>query len=1140
MLSPDEGVLVPYRNRKRYVIGIDVGLMSVGLAAIEVDESGLPIRILNLQSVIHDGGIDPQLGKKKSISRKAVSGVARRTRRMRKRKVARLRQLDLLLEELGFPIVEPDSLNARDVWRVRAELVDSYIQDDEIRKEDISIALRHIARHRGWRNPYSNVESLFMYAEPSEQYEELRSNAERRLGRSFPDSLTPAEIVVRVLDEQGETVRLRTSRHKDKGGEAVSREGLLPVKLMQSDNAAEIRKMFKVQRIDDATGKRLIKAVFKATSPKGSAAQRVGRDALAPELPRALKASMAFQEYRIANVLTNLVVAANGVERKLTVAEKQRIFILLSSDKRNDVTWIDVAENLGVERNQLQGIGRLTSDGEERISSMPPRNVTVSRIRSAKHIGKKLVAWWESASTVERETMVEILSNAVDIDRVREDMDYASASTFIDSLDDKELAALDSVDLPSGRAAYSVQTLNTDDDLHEARKSVFGIGDDWRPPVAAIGEPVGNPAVDRVLKIVNRYLMACRKRWGNPQSVQIEHVRDGFSSVAKAKKTERDQDRRTRYRNDLKERMRGENLDKIRESDIRRWEAVQRQNGECLYCGRPITFKTCEMDHIIPRKGAGATNTRVNLAAVCATCNKLKSNTPFSVWANAQEATAQDVAEYKVSQRDAIERVKAFIFDKSVPPREQRAFRQAVISRLKQTGVDPALDNRSIESVAWMADELHHRIEAYFSQDADAAENAINTQVQVFQGRVTALARKACGIEGRIHFAGEQRKTRLDRRHHAVDAAVIAMTNQSVARTLIERDSLRLSQWITGERETWKEYPSTEGQKKARFEEWLHCMNRLLALLNDALDSDRVHVIRNQRLALGNSQAHDATIRKMEYVELFSVMDADLIRRSSTPALYCALTRLPDYSPEKGLPENHDREIVLNGRHVRPTETVGFFAGGAAQIAVRNGSAEIGGSIHHMRIYRYRRIGKGTQEYAYGMIRVFQTDLIHTSSEDLFAVQLPPQSISMRYGDRRVAQAIQEGRAEYLGYIVPNDEILINFEDVRMKDSEKIGAYAKDFSGTASELAQRRHWVVVGSDISKLALRPAYLAEEGLGNLESNRLSEQTRKVIGGKGWVVEVNILAKYHPVVVRRNALGEPRFRSNSGMPVSWRWNK
>lgn len=79
--------------------------------------------------------------------------------------------------------------------------------------------------------------------------------------------------------------------------------------------------------------------------------------------------------------------------------------------------------------------------------------------------------------------MVELLSNTVDIDRVREDMDYSSAVAFIDSLDDEELTALDSVDFLSGRAAYSPQTLkqltermlNTDDDLHEARKAVLAL-----------------------------------------------------------------------------------------------------------------------------------------------------------------------------------------------------------------------------------------------------------------------------------------------------------------------------------------------------------------------------------------------------------------------------------------------------------------------------------------------------------------------------------------------------------------------------------------------------------------------------------------------------------------------------------------
>lgn len=126
-----------------------------------------------------------------------------------------------------------------------------------------------------------------------------------------------------------------------------------------------------------------------------------------------------------------------------------------------------------------------------------------------------------------------------------------------------------------------------------------------------------------------------------------------------------------------------------------------------------------------------------------------------------------------------------------------------------------------------MADELHRRIDWYFNAKQyvnsasidDAEAETMKTTVSVFQGRVTASARRAAGIEGKIHFIGQQSKTRLDRRHHAVDASVIAMMNTAAAQTLMERESLRESQRLIGlmpgER-SWKEYPY----------EALHAMNR--------------------------------------------------------------------------------------------------------------------------------------------------------------------------------------------------------------------------------------------------------------------------------------------------------------------------
>ncbi len=75
-----------------------------------------------------------------------------------------------------------------------------------------------------------------------------------------------------------------------------------------------------------------------------------------------------------------------------------------------------------LQRSQLKGVGSLTEDGEERISSRPPRLTSVQRIyESDNKIRKPLVAWWKSASDNEHEAMIRLLSNTVDIDKgVRE------------------------------------------------------------------------------------------------------------------------------------------------------------------------------------------------------------------------------------------------------------------------------------------------------------------------------------------------------------------------------------------------------------------------------------------------------------------------------------------------------------------------------------------------------------------------------------------------------------------------------------------------------------------------------------------------------------------------------------------------
>ena len=164
-----------------YAIGIDVGLNSTGLAAIQLDDNGCPIRILKALSFIHDSGIDPT-GRKTSDTRKKVSGVARRARRLNRTRRKRLSKLDSLLESLGYPIVDNSCLESKDSfepWYIRGELADAYISDDKKRKIMLSVAIRHIARHRGWRNPYQSVRSMMQAKEYSKFYDQFIDTVNR-------------------------------------------------------------------------------------------------------------------------------------------------------------------------------------------------------------------------------------------------------------------------------------------------------------------------------------------------------------------------------------------------------------------------------------------------------------------------------------------------------------------------------------------------------------------------------------------------------------------------------------------------------------------------------------------------------------------------------------------------------------------------------------------------------------------------------------------------------------------------------------------------------------------------------------------------------------------------------------------------
>ena len=399
----------------------------------------------------------------------------------------------------------------------------------------------------------------------------------------------------------------------------------------------------------------------------------------------------------------------------------------------------------------------------------------------------------------------------------------------------------------------------------------------------------------------------------------------------------------------------------------------------------------------------------------------------------------------------------------------------------------------------------------------------------VYRGSITAAARKAAGIDSRINLIGEKgRKDRIDRRHHAVDASVVALMEASVAKTLAERSSLRGEQRLTGKEQTWKQYTGSTVGAREHFEMWRGHMLHLTELFNERLAEDKVYVTQNIRLRLSDGNAHTVNPSKLVSHRLGDGLTVQQIDRACTPALWCALTREKDFDEKNGLPAREDRAIRVHGHEIKSSDYIQVFSKRKktdsdrdetpfGAIAVRGGFVEIGPSIHHARIYRVE--GK---KPVYAMLRVFTHDLLSQRHGDLFSAVIPPQSISMRCAATELRQAISEGRATYLGWIVSGDELHVPVETFT---THKIGSFLKDYPNTT-------RWRICGYDSeTMLILKPRILSAEGL-----NNSSDIAEYVIKNKGWRVAINKLAKVHPTVVRRDALGRPRHSSRSNLPVTW----
>jgi len=1095
---------------KEWILGVDVGDRSVGLAAVEV-EDGLPSKILAGVSVIHDGGVgDP----KHKTSRLAEAGMARRVRRLRRRRQARLRKVDRLVENQGWVLPPSTGLRRYDAWDARRRLVEEEVLDERERAVLLGLGIAHMARHRGWRNPWLPMHTLWKAKAPSEGLREAVQNAKDRFGVTL-DPGTLGQLGALLLREP--KLRMHPKKRTKKGTKQET--SLLSSRARQEDVLWELRLIAEKQGVTDEALRELADAIF-GQYPVRVPEERIGRDPFDPAQLRAPVASLEFQEFRIRDKVANLRIREGRSIRRLTLDECQQVVeALMGSDER--LTWAEVALDV----LKLSDERSLVIPDGQGYSTRAPRDDTTAAIKAlfAKK-GKALKQtrrWWAEASRTERTALVHLLTDHAG----DHELDVAL------QIPKEELEELASVSLPSGRAAYgrgTLQQLNdamadSELDRHGAIKDCFGVDDDWRPPLPGLDEPTGQPTVDRNLAAVRKFLSAATLRWGLPSRIVVELAREGERTPAKLQEEEQERARRRGWNDRLREELRQSGIVEPRRADLVKHTLLSMYGNTCLYCGHPISWENSELDHIVPRADGGV-NRLENLAVVCLPCNREKGRQPFGQWAKQQGINLDAV----------LKRVGALRYESGsrwASESELRAYKKAVQARLRRVTADPE-EVRSIGTTSYAAVALTERLRRFM---ADHGKDADRT-VTVFSGGVTAEARRVLGLSVPEIFNRPGQNKRLDRRHHAVDALVLTTMTPAAARMLMERRVARREQeFFCKPAEVNLGSWEARAASSEKFNAWRKAGEKLVDLLGEASKDDRIAVVRPLRLR-PSGKLHEDTVAALDQHRASDPWTQEQIRRVVDAHTYMALSVAAKQS--SGVLGSDDHR-ALPSRHgeVGPNALVELFPQDRAMIRVSTGAANLG-TIHHARLYAWK---DGREGYKFAVLRVWLGDLaicgLLGAGVDVLTRELPPWSQSWRYADDSLHRAISEGKARCLGWLAPGDEI-------EFANPQQIpgGGMIQSF---LSHFPERRWFVKSFEQPTKVALGALYLAEEGLAKGED---VPHDVKTIIQKGWRPSINTLFSCPDlVIIRRTALGKPRWNSTEGnsqagnLPISWKpWQR
>jgi CRISPR-associated endonuclease Csn1 len=481
-----------------YVLGLEIGVTSLGWAALELNAEGVPTSILAVGARKFPTGTIGDIDSGRDASRNADRQQARGRRGRLAQRIQRLRLVWQLLQGAG--LLPSGSFKGRDVvlkaldvatgqtpYTLRARALDGALSPHELGR-----ALYHIAQRRGFqsnrRAPPKDDEELGVVKKGIADLEEaIRASGARTLGEYLSKA-------------QGPLRRRWTARQ-------MYRDEVALILAAQAVHHPSLTERF---------GKRLQLALF-AQRKLRSQAHRIGRCDLEPSRRRTQMAGLDAQEFRMLARVNDLrLVDDVGAEPvDLTVEQRRTLIELLG---HGDAKFTSIRKAL-----KLPATVRFNA---ERIDEK-----TLIGLRTDERLRSAMGALWDEMPRERRSALVDDLLNIDDEAGLRRRLltTWAFAEPVVAKLVGTQLEP-SYASLSHKAIARLLPALRLGTPYATARKSMYPYGDHHEickrlPMVQTVYRQLANPLVSRALSEVRAVVNALIAAHGVPVSIRVSLMR---------------------------------------------------------------------------------------------------------------------------------------------------------------------------------------------------------------------------------------------------------------------------------------------------------------------------------------------------------------------------------------------------------------------------------------------------------------------------------------------------------------------------------------------------------------------------------------------------------------------------------------